>query len=112
MGRLRFWCCLAVAAALGPTGCGDPEIDLLDAGSKAVLTTRDRRTIPLLVNPDSPETFREVALPERTRVTVLDDAPAKAPVQPRLRLVRVRVEEGEHQGLVGSVSRYDLRASR
>jgi hypothetical protein len=104
---------LAALIVASVAGCADPESGLLTVNGTAVLAAGlgERAVLVMVFRQTGDGSFdfdHDVGLPSGTRVVVLEDAPTRPGVQPSLRLVRVRVAEGEHEGLEGKVSRRHL----
>jgi hypothetical protein len=95
-------------------GCGDSASSPLPAGAPATVDGADG-AVSMFVRGDDAgggAAGRDVRLPGGTRVVVVQDRPAHPGMSPGSRLVRVRVEQGEHKGLVGEVRRAKLRPAR
>jgi hypothetical protein len=105
----------AVLLAAFVSGCGSEEADILPAGSKAVLSEAKGSPLEVLVF-DYPEgggeaTHRKLFVPAGTHVIVLDDSQGNS-TRAEMRIVEVRISEGEHANQVGYLARYKLRAAR
>ena len=114
MMRIGLAAALAAAMIASP-GCSDPSVDLLPADRPATLHSDDGKSVGINVKGEGPGSvggLRVVEVASGTRVVVLADEPAKPPVQPYLRMVRVRVAEGEHEGVEGGIGRWHLRPAR
>ena len=108
---MRIRIATTLVMALLP-GCSDPASAPMTVGETATLHNADDGPVFVLVPTDRPgsaESYRTLKIPKGTRGVILADEPAKPPVQPMLRLIRLRIAEGEHKGTEVEVGRWHLR---
>lgn len=102
---------VAIVLMLGMLGCGtDPEIGRFEAGDEAIIFHEkyDQVWLDGVPSIDIPPDEAVVAPSVGTKVTIVsdDEEPGKLS---EYRKVRVNVKEGEFAGIVGTVSRSNLR---
>jgi hypothetical protein len=103
---------LLASAFLLIAGCSDPETTILTVGSEVRLVADPGAPgVPIMVSitTEVGPGVKDFWIPADSRVVILEDKAAEPPVQPKLRLVRVRVVGGEHKGIEGKASRRHLR---
>ena len=96
-----------VLMAVVLAGCSDPSTDLLKPGARVVLDSPWHREVDGWVDEGS-----FLGLPDGAAAVVVEDHPARPPVIPEGRFVRVRLEGGARGGQEFKVVRQFLRWSR
>jgi hypothetical protein len=104
---------LAVVAAtawlLG--GCSDPDTRQFPAEAEVVIRGYKGAEVRTFIGEDRGQVMPHLDVPSGTRAVVTEDRPAKPPVQPALRFVKVRLADGANKGTVVNVSRMSLEAA-
>lgn len=87
-------------------GCGNPETSRLSVGQKVMGVCHDRKYDYLLLEKSGDQIWPRLVL--GTHMTVVDDEDKPEDTQ-GIRDVKVHIEDGEHRGKTGVLTRWDLR---
>lgn len=96
-------------------GCGNREADMLAVGESVCFSDGSTQDVSAWVDRggnDPVDRFEQVVIPAGTHGQVVEDEPARPPVQALLRLVRVKVADGPLQGREVELARNKLRPAK